>query len=151
MKEKGNIQKSSIDQLNQIHSMMEQSSRFISLSGLSGIFAGVTALVGAAYAHSAIKAAAPNGLYNTILVKTEVLTSEIVQHLLVTAGAVLVVALTFGIGFTVNKANKKGQNIWGKTSQRLLVNMFIPLTTGGFFCLVFYHHEIYGLIAPARL
>lgn len=151
MKEKDNIQKSSLDQLNQIHSMMEQSTRFISLSGLSGIFAGITALAGAVYAYSVINALSPSGLYNGILLKPDVLTFELVQHLLLTAGVILVIALTFGISFTINKANKKGQSIWGKTSQRLLVNMSIPLIAGGSFCLVLFYHGHYGLMAPATL
>lgn len=45
--EEDKLKKSSLDQLNQIHSMMEQSTRFISLSWLSGILVGLTALVGA--------------------------------------------------------------------------------------------------------
>ncbi len=43
--------KEQLEALSDIRSMMEQSSRFISLSGLSGIFAGITALVGAGLAY----------------------------------------------------------------------------------------------------
>lgn len=39
-----------IDDLKEIRSMMEKSSRFISLSGLSGVSAGIVALAGAVMA-----------------------------------------------------------------------------------------------------
>ena len=43
--------KNPIEDLREIRKMMESSSKFLSLSGLSGIFAGLTALVGAYFAH----------------------------------------------------------------------------------------------------
>jgi len=39
------------EDLSHIRSMMERSSRFISLSGLSGVFAGLSALIGGLYAY----------------------------------------------------------------------------------------------------
>ena len=39
-----------LQDLKEIRSMMEKSSRYLSLSGLSGVFAGVYALVGAYFA-----------------------------------------------------------------------------------------------------
>ena len=44
-------QQQSLDELQHIKRMMERSSRFISLSGFSGIAAGFCALVGAWFAH----------------------------------------------------------------------------------------------------
>ena len=43
------------EDLSHIRSMMERSSRFISLSGLSGVFAGLFALVGSIYAYQLFK------------------------------------------------------------------------------------------------
>jgi len=43
-----------IDDLREIREMMNRSSRFISLSGLSGVFAGVFALIGAYLAYDTI-------------------------------------------------------------------------------------------------
>ncbi|HEX6913826.1 MAG TPA: hypothetical protein VF145_01210, partial [Chitinophagaceae bacterium] len=43
-----------LDTLHDIRSMMERSSRFISLSGLSGVAAGCCALVGAWFAYDVI-------------------------------------------------------------------------------------------------
>ncbi len=44
-----------LEALRDIRSMMERSSRIISLSGWSGIFAGIWALVGAVLAHVRIR------------------------------------------------------------------------------------------------
>ena len=43
------------EDLSHIRSMMERSSRFISLSGLSGVFAGLVALLGAGYVYFILK------------------------------------------------------------------------------------------------
>ena len=41
----------SIEDIKAIRKIMEESSRFLSLSGLSGVFAGVTAIAGALFAY----------------------------------------------------------------------------------------------------
>ena len=50
-----NVQDQHLDALRDIQRIMQRSSRFISLSGLSGIAAGVWALVGAIFAHKWIQ------------------------------------------------------------------------------------------------
>jgi len=149
--EEKEIKKSSIDQLNQIRSMMEESSRFISLSGLSGILAGLTALAGSAYAHFIINISMMNNRENGIVLILDKIDISLLTHLTLTAAAVLFIALSFGIILTVRKAKKKGQSIWGSTSRRLAINMAIPLGAGGVFCFVLFQHGLIGLIAPATL
>ena len=148
---KEKIKKSSLDQLNQIHAMMEQSSRFISLSGLSGILAGITALVGAGYAYIIIKRAATLENPYMIQLNMHTIKPETIKELLVLGTLMLIVAVSFGILLTVKKAKKKGQNMWGKTSQRLLINLLLPLVAGGVFSLILIHHNLVGLIAPMTL
>lgn len=150
MKEK-DLQKSSLDQLNQIHAMMEQSSRFISLSGMSGILAGLTALIGAAYANFLIKGAetVDNPYYLRLSMHT--IKHDTVKELIILGGLMLIVSISFGIIFTLKKAKRKGQNMWGKTSQRLLTNLLLPLIAGGILCLILIHHNLVGLIAPMTL
>jgi hypothetical protein len=130
-----------------IRSMMERSSRFISLSGLSGIFAGIAALLGAAAAWWYL---------DMYLDGTEILSGRRARntdHLLfflVDAFVVVMLALSAGVFFTTCKARKKGLKIWDNTTRRLVVNMAIPLITGGLFCLVLLRHAPV-LIAPATL
>lgn len=150
MKEK-DIKKESLDQLSQIHSMMEQSSRFISLSGFSGIIAGITALLGSLYAYFAIQNAATADNPSMIRLDMHTINHDVIKELMLTGVVMLVIAISFGVLLTLKKANKKGQSIWSKTSQRLLINLCIPLVTGGLFSLVLIHHQLFGLVAPVTL
>jgi len=133
-----------LEELKEIRNLMERSSRFISLSGLSGIFAGVFALAGAAVAywfiHSYIRINLPN-----------IDQTEIYLFFFVDAAITLTLALFAGIFFTTRQAKKKGQKIWDKTSQRLIINVAIPLIAGGFFILALLLNNVVNLIAPASL
>ena len=149
--EKEDIKKSSLDQLNQIHSMMEQSSRFISLSGLSGVIAGLIALTGSALAFKIIKASETIDNPSMVRLNMHTINGDVVKELILLGMAMMVVAIGFGILLTIKKAKKKNQNVWGKTSMRLLMNLMIPLVTGGLFALILLKHNIFGLIAPVTL
>jgi len=135
------------EDLAHIRSMMERSSRFISLSGLSGVFAGLSALIGGLYVYQLFKA---NGLeyfdgYHKLY------SVDLVSELFLTAFIILVFALTFGIFFTIRKSKKYDLPIWTSATKKMLLNLAIPLVTGGIFCLALFYHEIYVLIAPVTL
>lgn len=132
--------------LTDIRSMMERSSRFISLSGLSGIVAGVFALCGAYMAYTKLHSL--NGVYRMLDRETFM---EVVVFLLVDAAIVLAASITFGVVFTVRNSKKKGVKIWDGTAKRLLINLLIPLVTGGFFCLILLYHGLVGFVAPVSL
>jgi hypothetical protein len=142
-----------LDNLQEIRSLMERSSRFISLSGLSGIAAGIWALLGAAAAYMYVNASPFDGqrlYYNDVsgLNKWGV---DYFTFFLIDAGLVLLLAVGSGILFTTRKAKRKGLPIWDSLTRRLLINLMIPLIAGGIFCLAMYYHGIVGLIAPATL
>ncbi len=135
------------EDLAHIRSMMERSSRFISLSGLSGVFAGLSALIGGLYVYQLFKA---NGLdyfdgYHKLY------SVNLVSELIWIALIILVAALTFGIFFTIRKSRKYHLPIWTSATKKMLLNLAIPLVAGGIFCLALLYHEIYVLIAPATL
>lgn len=134
-----------LEQLKEIRSMMERSSKFLSLSGLSGISAGICALAGAWYAHQKIHI---DGLY---LLFDPNVRNEIVPLLLIDAIVVLISALISGVFFTVRKTNKQGLSAWNSTSKRLLGTMMIPLLAGGIFCLGMLFHGFFWLCFPATL
>ena len=146
-----NLKKNGLDQLNQIHSMMEQSTRFISLSGLSGILAGITALVGAGFAYSIITKDATAENPFMLRLNMHTIKHETVEKLILVGAVMLLIAVSFGILLTIKKAKKKGQSIWGATSKRLLLNLAAPLFAGGIFSLILIHHNLVGLIAPVTL
>lgn len=135
------------EDLAHIRSMMERSSRFISLSGLSGVFAGLSALIGGLYVYQLFKA---NGLeyFNG---EHKLYSVDLVSELLLIAFIILVFALSFGIFFTIRKSKKYNLPIWTSATKKMLLNLAIPLITGGIFCLALLYHEIYGLVAPATL
>ena len=135
------------EDLSHIRSMMERSSRFISLSGLSGVFAGLSALIGGLYVYLLFKA---NGL-DYFDGEHKFYSANLVSELVFTALIVLVFALTFGIFFTIRKSRKYNLPIWTTATKKMLVNLAIPLLVGGVFCLALLYHQMYVLIAPATL
>ncbi|HET6246042.1 MAG: hypothetical protein H0V01_10250 [Bacteroidetes bacterium] len=135
--------------ISEIRSLMERSSRFISLSGLSGVFAGVFALLGAAFAYYLL-GMKYNRHYYDVLSNSEDYSSLIYKIVLI-ALCVLVASIGAGVFFTTRKAKKQGLKIWDKTARKLLINISIPLIAGGLFCMALLYHGIIGLVAPATL
>ena len=142
-----------LETLSEIRSIMERSSRFISLSGLSGVAAGVFALMGAAAVYIYIGSSPfdHKHLYYTMAQSADKWGLGPASFFILDAFLVLIGALACGILFTIRKAKKKGQKIWDATSQRLLVNLAIPLIAGGVYCLLLIHHGAVGLVAPSTL
>lgn len=64
---------------------------------------------------------------------------------------VLLASIRVSYYFTKRKADRKQQPLWGAYSRHMLVNLSVPLVTGGIFCLVLFYHGMIGLIAPATL
>lgn len=136
-----------LNDITEIKNMMHKSSRFISLSGLSGVLAGIYSLMGAFLAYRIIYTNSYElGAYRSL----EVTESAIIQ-LFAIAVAVIVASLVTGIILSTRKARKQGDKIWDASSKRLLVNFMIPLATGGIFILFMIEKEIYGYVAPLTL
>ncbi len=141
-----------LETLGDIRSMMERSSRFISLSGLSGVGAGIFALIGAAAAvyHFNLSLSEP-AYYSYAKTASGDINPDFFWFFAIDAALVLGGSLVMGVVFTMRKARKKGLRLWDATGKRLLINMLIPLVAGGIFCLILLKHEQFGLVAPATL
>lgn len=137
-----------LDVLTDIRSLMERSSRFISLSGLSGVAAGTTALVGAALAYHSRQTIL--GDISPLFTRREAM-QFLLETYFVLAIAVLLIAVSLAFFFTWRKARKQGLPVWDTTAKRLLLHMLIPLVTGGVFCLALIKFGAFWLIAPAML
>ncbi|WP_396168580.1 hypothetical protein [Flavobacterium sp.] len=135
------------EDLSHIRSMMERSSRFISLSGLSGVFAGLSALIGGLYVYQLFKI---NRL-DYFDGEHKLYSIDLVSELVFIALIILFFALTFGIFFTIRKSRKYNLPIWTSSTKKMLINLAIPLLVGGVFCFALLYHQIYVLIAPATL
>ena len=142
-----------LEALEQIRSLMERSSRFISLSGLSGIVAGIFALLGAGalYAYLGMYPFSSKFLYYNQARATEKWGLSLSEFLIIDGMLVLSLAIVGGIFFTTRKAKRNNQAIWDPLTQRLLINLLIPLITGGVFCLALLYHGSIAYIAPVTL
>ena len=138
-----------LDTLQDIKRMMERSSRFISLSGLSGIAAGICALVGAWFARNEFKPYYKSYDYRGGYAADDF--RELKFRLLVIAVAVLAAALISAFYFTWRKARHNKLPVWDLTAKRLTMNMLIPLVAGGLFIMAMYQYNDWKFIAPACL
>ncbi|MBV8390611.1 MAG: hypothetical protein JO080_12480 [Mucilaginibacter sp.] len=140
------------NELASIRSIMERSSKFISLSGLSGILAGVYALIGAAIAYYLLyvdlHTINPDTHYHIVGILNSILN---VSVFLILGFVVLFASVSTGIILTTRKAKRKGQPIWGNLSRTLLFHMVVPLVTGGILIFIFLTRGYYGIIAPTTL
>lgn len=136
-------EKDYIRDIAEIRAMMERSSKFLSLSGWSGIMAGVYAFAGAFIAWKYLGfnpdkidyANTGNGYGNVFLL------------------SILVLTLAIGTALfdSYKKAKIRGEKAWNTTSRRLLINMMVPLVTGSILILILIFKELIGLIAPVTL
>ncbi len=125
-----------LEDLKAIREMMEKSSKFLSLSGLSGIMAGTTATIGAAIAYFFI--------LSHYIDQAEIL-------LLADALIVLILSISFGIYFSWKKAKKSKQKLFNKVTLRIIYNLSIPLVAGGLVSIILLSQEHIELIAAITL
>ncbi len=142
-----------LETLSEIRNLMERSSRFISLSGLSGVAAGIFALLGAVavYAYLDVLPFSTEKQYYIAAKTADKWGLDYLSFFVIDATLVILGAITAGIYFTTRKARKEGQKIWDNTSKRLLINLAIPLITGGLFCLALLYNGPLRFVAPATL
>lgn len=130
-----------------IRSMMERSVKFISLSGLSGILAGIFALMGASAAYYLLYyPSSPFGFRFHFINE-----HAVILKLIVIAALVLVSSIGTGYFLSLQKAKKIGTTVWNHASKQLLKDLFTPLIAGGLFILILLSRENYVIISSASL
>lgn len=134
-----------------IRKIMEESSRFLSLSGLSGVIAGLAAITGALVVYFLVPGGGSIHLedYFTGLGVSGNLSTR--WHLLVVAFMVLAVALLGAFYLSARRAKKAGKNFWSPASRRMVISLFIPLAAGGLFVIALLMHHFISLIIPGLL
>ena len=143
-------QQDSLQEVKDIRRMMERSSRFISLSGLSGVAAGFFAIVGAAIARYVIFKGYYEK-YDELGHWNEDDFGQLKIQLLGLAAAVFAAAFLSAFYFTWKKSSKQGISLWNHTSRRLFWNTVIPLAAGGLFILGMLQYNHWDFVAPASL
>jgi hypothetical protein len=141
------------DELTSIRSMMERSSKFISLSGLSGVLAGIYALIGAGVAwwltfgidyFDQVNYTQYNDLIDGPLHSNW-------QKLALTGIVVFIASIITGVYLTMRKAKQKRQSVWGRASRQLLFNLAVPLLTGAILVFVLIFRGYFSVVAPTTL
>lgn len=141
-----------LNELREIRNLMEKSSRFLSLSGLSGVFAGIVALIGAGIAYWYFGFSFDYREYSdSIVYDRSGVRSEFYFFLFGLASAILLVALAGGWYFTQRKAKAMGLPKWDKMAERTLVELMIPLVAGGLFSIILLKHGGVYLVPGATL
>jgi hypothetical protein len=135
-----------INDLSDIKEMMNRSSRFISLSGLSGVFAGAFALIAVFLVYN--KVYADQDYSNYI---SAGLASESLAYLLIVATVTLLASIGTCVYLTTKETKKRNQSIWDAQVKRLIVNLAIPLITGGLLILILLLKGFIGIAAPLTL
>jgi hypothetical protein len=153
-----------IQSLAEIRSLMERSQRFISLSGLSGVAAGVVALMGAAAMYWYLQAASLSvgtletyeyvnrgGAEMLLDQKYEPLGLRLESFILLNFSAVLFLALSMGMFFTWRRMSARQEKIITPASLKLALHLAVPLAAGGIFCLILLCKGHVEMVAPATL
>ncbi|WNJ21175.1 hypothetical protein [Pontibacter sp. G13] len=141
--------KQKLADIQEIRSMMEDQVRFVSLSGLSGVGAGVVALLGASGTYlylDSIGLFPPPSLGRFVRIAPEEL-----GVLIGIASLIFVCALVVAFFFSFRKARKMGINFNSKSAHRSGVNLMIPLAVGALVCIRLAQLGLPGLVAPATL
>jgi len=133
--------------LKEIKQIMERSTRFLSLSGISGILAGIYGLVAAALAYIWIYYPnLPTG-YRSLYVND----SAVLIKLGITALLALALSFATGFLFSYRNAKKQGVNLWSKSSKRFFEALMLPLLVGGIFIVAMIARGNLGIVSPACL
>ena len=135
-----------IQDIKEIREMMDRSVRFISLSGISGVVAGIVALISAFVAYHYIYLDTDYYSFKAVY-----LSPETIRDIFLLALATLILSISAVIVLTHQTSKKKGQRLLNKHAKLVLVNLAIPLFTGGMVCIILIINGYMGVIAPLTL
>lgn len=127
--------------------MMERSSSFLSLSGLSGVAAGSMALLASGLCYLLMN----RHNIDYFDGRRNLYPPELSKQLILVALLTLLLALCSGFFFTYRKAKRLNLPLWTSLTKSLLIHLSIPLITGGLFCLILIWYQLFFLVAPGTL
>ncbi len=141
-----------LENIKEIRSLMERSSKFLSLSGLSGVSAGVIAIIAAVLVYrkkvELTGNTEPNGIFEA---QSYTDPAGFKTYIVIIALATLLAAIIAGVYFTVRKARKTGEKVWNSLSKKLASSLFLPLITGGVFCILLMRVGLLWIVPSATL
>ncbi len=152
-----NEQQQTLDTLKDIRKIMDSSSRFISLSGWSGVAAGTCALVGAWVANQTIADSPLRGLTRSDYYRRGIAIDEMGYTDTLGGKLFLIAAFTFTAAFlsafffTWLRSRKTQTPLFGLASRRLTMAVGIPMIAGGLYLFSLIKAGAVGYIAPGCL
>lgn len=139
---------SSMDTLQDIRHIMRRSTVFLSLSGWSGIAAGVISLVAAAIAHYLIDS---YSLYESDPGNSLQAPATLVNQLILLAVITFLTVLVVVFILTRKQASKDNTGVWDPAAKKMMAALFIPICTGALFIFGLIHHQVLQLAVSASL
>jgi len=136
-----------IKDIAEMRSMMERSSKFLSLSGWAGIMAGIYALLGAFIAYRFFNFNKPDEGYSAPGTNN----IQSLQPIILLALAVLFLAGATAVFFSAKNAQKSGEKLWNATSRRLLINTSVPMVAGAILIIILVLKGFFVFAAPLSL
>jgi uncharacterized membrane protein YidH (DUF202 family) len=132
----------------EIRSMMQRSTKFLSLTGWSGIMAGIYAVLGAYFANKFISNNSDSENYDSINLLE---LSGSALNLFLLAVSILILAIGTALFLSYRKTRKINEKLWNPSARRLVISMAIPLVTGGIFIVLLLSNGMFDLIVPSTL
>jgi hypothetical protein len=137
-----------IRDITEIRSMMERSSKFLSLSGWAGVMAGLYALSGAYVAYKVFQFDPDGVQYDNLAPGSS---AGNLMNVSLLALVILILSIGTAILLSYRKAGKKGERLWNASARQLVISMAVPLVAGGLLILILIAHGLVGLAAPSSL
>lgn len=127
-----------LEDLKHIRSMMERSTKFLSVSGLAGIGAGIVAVIGAYVAKE-------------ILWRRISILGDMTLDLFLVAVATIGLASFCGLYFSIQKAKKSNSKFWLPVTTQILKDFSVPMISGGLLCMAMVYHQSFVFIPATML
>ena len=141
--------KERLQDISEIRAIMERRSKFLSLSGLSGVGAGLVALLGAWLSYRYLDA---EGLYGQLRSREYMLVERgQLFNLIALAAGIMLVAGGVAWFFSRQLALRKQLPMWNPTARLMTINLALPLVAGAAFCVLLAHWGAGIFVAPASL
>jgi len=137
-----------IQALEEIKQIMDRSSRFVTLSGWSGVAAGICALAAAWLAAKRLNGYVIN---EADYAPSPVSDNNLNHDLLLLAIITFAAAFFFAFLFTYLRSRKTGVPVWGFTARKVMINVAVPMIVGALFIWRITDIGMYGLVTPSCL
>lgn len=140
-----------LEVLQEIRTLMGRSGRFLSLSGLAGVYVGVYALAAVAGLHLWYGVSPLGRGLSDWLWMGEAVDPGFPTVFLGVGLGVLAASLGTGLWMAARKAAARREALWDASARLLLRHLMIPLVAGGLYILVLLYHGHLLLVLPASI